>query len=235
MRLSEILKPQDIKIPLDAKTKTDAIAELVNMLAANGQIGDPKKVLEAVLDRGQVLGRAAPMVDKPESTVLGANDVLARAVTLALAAVARFERGDPGEAGEPRPAGESAPGSLGFLASYIGSALPRLGGEALHGFACAADHRPGRAWRFVAPMTAEARTSRSGNAPARHSRENSRRAPGVIDDSKVPASRARGHDDVFSKRSTDSKWTNEASARPFWLLRRPLALREPPARVLAGR
>jgi fructose-specific phosphotransferase system IIA component len=51
MRLSEILKPQDIKIPLEAKSKTEAIAELVNMLAANGQIGDPKKVLEAVLDR----------------------------------------------------------------------------------------------------------------------------------------------------------------------------------------
>ena len=51
MRLSEILKPQDIKIPLEAKTKTDAIAELVNVLAANGEISDPKKVLDAVLDR----------------------------------------------------------------------------------------------------------------------------------------------------------------------------------------
>ena len=51
MRLSDILKPQDIKIPLEAKTKTDAIAELVNLLAANGEVGDPKKVLEAVLDR----------------------------------------------------------------------------------------------------------------------------------------------------------------------------------------
>ena len=51
MRLSEILKPEHIKIPLEAKTKTDAIAELVNVLAANGQISDPKKVLEAVLDR----------------------------------------------------------------------------------------------------------------------------------------------------------------------------------------
>jgi len=51
MRLTDILKPQDIKIPLEAKTKTDAIAELVNLLAANGEVGDPKKVLEAVLDR----------------------------------------------------------------------------------------------------------------------------------------------------------------------------------------
>ena len=51
MRLSDILKPQDIKIPLEATTKTDAIAELVNLLAANGAVTDPKKVLEAVLDR----------------------------------------------------------------------------------------------------------------------------------------------------------------------------------------
>src|SRR3954465_977587 len=51
MRLTDILKPQDIKIPLAAKTKTDAIAELVNLLAANGQVKDPKRVLEAVLDR----------------------------------------------------------------------------------------------------------------------------------------------------------------------------------------
>jgi fructose-specific phosphotransferase system IIA component len=51
MRLTEILKPQDIKIPLAATTKTDAIAELVNLLAANGEVTDPKRVLEAVLDR----------------------------------------------------------------------------------------------------------------------------------------------------------------------------------------
>jgi fructose-specific phosphotransferase system IIA component len=51
MRLSEILKPQDIKIPLAATNKTEAIGELVNLLAANGQVADPKKMLEAVLDR----------------------------------------------------------------------------------------------------------------------------------------------------------------------------------------
>src|SRR5213080_4605729 len=51
MRLTEILKPQDIKIPLEAKTKTDAIAELVQLLADNKQTSDPKKVLDAVLER----------------------------------------------------------------------------------------------------------------------------------------------------------------------------------------
>ena len=51
MRLTDILKPQDIKVPLQAKTKTDAIAELVNLLADNKEVVDPKKVLESVLDR----------------------------------------------------------------------------------------------------------------------------------------------------------------------------------------
>ena len=51
MRLTEILKASNIKIPLEAKNKTDAIAELVNLLAANGEVKDPKKVLDSVLDR----------------------------------------------------------------------------------------------------------------------------------------------------------------------------------------
>ena len=51
MRLTEILKPANIKIPLDARTKADAIGELVNVLAASGDVTDAKKVLEAVLER----------------------------------------------------------------------------------------------------------------------------------------------------------------------------------------
>src|SRR5262245_30892722 len=51
MRLTDILKPSNIKVPLAAKTKTEAISELVTMLAESKQINDPKKVLEAVLDR----------------------------------------------------------------------------------------------------------------------------------------------------------------------------------------
>ena len=51
MRLTDLLKPENIKIPLDAKTKTEAISELVNLLAANGEIKEPKKVLDSVLDR----------------------------------------------------------------------------------------------------------------------------------------------------------------------------------------
>lgn len=51
MRLTEILKPSNIKVPLQATTKTDAIKELVDLLAANGEVTDAKKVLDAVLDR----------------------------------------------------------------------------------------------------------------------------------------------------------------------------------------
>jgi mannitol/fructose-specific phosphotransferase system IIA component (Ntr-type) len=51
MRLTEILRPQDIKIPLAAKTKIEAITELVELLGGTGKVQDPKKVLEAVLDR----------------------------------------------------------------------------------------------------------------------------------------------------------------------------------------
>src|SRR6187399_2458732 len=51
MRLSEILKPQNIKVPLVAKTKADAIAELVQVLADSGEVSDPKKVLDAVMER----------------------------------------------------------------------------------------------------------------------------------------------------------------------------------------
>jgi nitrogen PTS system EIIA component len=51
MRLSEILKPQNIKIPLIAQQKIDAIKELVQLLADTKSVADPKKVLDSVLDR----------------------------------------------------------------------------------------------------------------------------------------------------------------------------------------
>ena len=51
MRLTEILKAQNLKVPLAAKTKNEAIAELVNLLATNGEVADPRKVLDSVLER----------------------------------------------------------------------------------------------------------------------------------------------------------------------------------------
>ena len=51
MRLTEILKPQNIKLPLEATTKSEAIGELVTLLAGNAEVTDAKKVLDAVLER----------------------------------------------------------------------------------------------------------------------------------------------------------------------------------------
>jgi mannitol/fructose-specific phosphotransferase system IIA component (Ntr-type) len=51
MRLTETLKLTNIKVPLLATGKTDAIKELIQLLATNGDVPDPAKVLEAVLDR----------------------------------------------------------------------------------------------------------------------------------------------------------------------------------------
>lgn len=51
MRLTDILKADNIKLPLIAKNKTEAISELVNLLATTGDATDPKKVLDAVLER----------------------------------------------------------------------------------------------------------------------------------------------------------------------------------------
>jgi fructose-specific phosphotransferase system IIA component len=51
MRLSEILKPQNIKIPLVSPAKTEAIGELVTLLGQNGELTDPQSVLAAVLER----------------------------------------------------------------------------------------------------------------------------------------------------------------------------------------
>jgi fructose-specific phosphotransferase system IIA component len=51
MRLTDILKPQNIKVPLTATNKNAAITELVHLLGANAEVTDPKKVLDAVLER----------------------------------------------------------------------------------------------------------------------------------------------------------------------------------------
>jgi fructose-specific phosphotransferase system IIA component len=51
MRLSDILKPSNIRVAIPASSKLDVISELVNVLAQSGEIGDAKKVLESVLER----------------------------------------------------------------------------------------------------------------------------------------------------------------------------------------
>lgn len=51
MKLSEILTPACIRVPLEAREKSGAIAELVEVLDACGKLGDRDAVLKAVLDR----------------------------------------------------------------------------------------------------------------------------------------------------------------------------------------
>jgi fructose-specific phosphotransferase system IIA component len=51
MRLTDMLKPQNIRVPLVATNKNDAITELVELLHANGEIADAKSVLASVLER----------------------------------------------------------------------------------------------------------------------------------------------------------------------------------------
>jgi len=51
MRLTEILKAQNILMPMLATTKNQAIGELVALLAKNGEIQDASAVLNAVLER----------------------------------------------------------------------------------------------------------------------------------------------------------------------------------------
>lgn len=51
MRLSDILSVSNIKVPLAATNKADAIAELVGLLSASGEVLDPKRVLDAVMER----------------------------------------------------------------------------------------------------------------------------------------------------------------------------------------
>lgn len=51
MRLTDTLKIENIKVPLVASNKTDAIRELIDLLKGSGDVSDSAKVLEAVLER----------------------------------------------------------------------------------------------------------------------------------------------------------------------------------------
>ncbi|MCL2646299.1 MAG: PTS sugar transporter subunit IIA [Phycisphaerales bacterium] len=51
MRLSDILKVQHIKVPLLAKNKKDAIAEMVRLLSDANEVKDTQVLLSSVLER----------------------------------------------------------------------------------------------------------------------------------------------------------------------------------------
>ena len=51
MKLTEILTPECIRVPLQATAKSEAITELVHLLAEHGRISDRDVVLKAVMER----------------------------------------------------------------------------------------------------------------------------------------------------------------------------------------
>jgi mannitol/fructose-specific phosphotransferase system IIA component (Ntr-type) len=77
MRLTDILRPQNIKIPLKAVNKTEAITELVDVLAQSGDVLDPKRVLESVLERESTrttgIGNGLAI---PHGKTTGTNDLV---------------------------------------------------------------------------------------------------------------------------------------------------------------
>lgn len=89
-------------------------------------------VIEAVLDGKTVVGRAMPMVDRRESAALGLEDVLARAITLAVSVVRAFvENRSVVQDLRPEPALSPGDAAKGFVSTYLTGALPRLGSEAM--------------------------------------------------------------------------------------------------------
>ncbi|OHV83216.1 glucosamine inositolphosphorylceramide transferase family protein [Mesorhizobium sp. ORS 3428] len=88
-------------------------------------------VIEAVLDRKTVVGRARPMVDKRESTALGTEDVFARAVTLVQSVARAFATDRLPREPVAKDLGRTERSSTRFTSAYLGAALPRLGREAL--------------------------------------------------------------------------------------------------------
>ena len=110
----------------------------------------------------------------------------------------------------------------------------RLGDEALHGLADAPDHRPGRAWRFIDALEAEhpPRTTRGGRAQARAPADSPAPAPSA----KAPLTPARvgGMAPAALPVPEQNPGTDDPALRPFWLLRRPILLRDASVRIVAG-
>jgi fructose-specific phosphotransferase system IIA component len=53
MKLTEIMQPNLIKVPLEGRDKESVIAELVDLLDSNGMLNDRAAVIEAVMKREQ--------------------------------------------------------------------------------------------------------------------------------------------------------------------------------------
>ncbi|MDT2022949.1 hypothetical protein [Methylocella sp. CPCC 101449] len=139
-QIPQALRPRRPSLRLDltgsaAPTETPTISftfnghDLDTSVATTAAAGT-MPVVEARLDRTTVIGRARPMIDRRESTALAAEDIFARAVTLAVSVVHSFFDGRIGtqaQLGEGFDGGDASP----FLRSYLTQALPRLTREAI--------------------------------------------------------------------------------------------------------
>ncbi|MFK0161000.1 hypothetical protein [Rhizobium sp. NPDC090279] len=89
-------------------------------------------VVEVVLDGNTVIDRAWPMIDRREAAALGVEDVFARTITLVISAVRAFAENRLPMNEQVLTAPESSiGGTVKFASSYLTSALPRLGREAM--------------------------------------------------------------------------------------------------------
>lgn len=88
----------------------------------------------AVTIDGKTVGEAAPMVDSRVLVSRGLEDVLARTITAVTCSVDRFFAPRPAvdEPGTTTATGSEPPTGLALAGSYLGSALPRLAGRAVH-------------------------------------------------------------------------------------------------------
>lgn len=88
-------------------------------------------VIEAILNHKTVVGRAWPMIDRRESAALGVEDVLARAITLAVSVVRAFTEGRlTGEERAPATIQNGDGSAMRFAAAYVTKSLPGLGRKA---------------------------------------------------------------------------------------------------------
>ncbi len=78
MKLSNLLSPELIKIPLDSHDKEGTIRELVDVLARNQKVSDPRAVLDAVLEREKVMSTGVGQgIAIPHGKTESANGVVA--------------------------------------------------------------------------------------------------------------------------------------------------------------
>ncbi len=104
----------------------------------------------------------------------------------------------------------------------------RLGDDALQQLACVADHRPERAWRFVAPGA-------PAREPAKPTQGGTRKAKPAHADSVRPAGLAAQGTVPGASPGTDAGIGSAPHvARPLWLLPQPIPLRQPLTQILSG-